>query len=290
MSTPGPERVPSKVKVDKTSGQGKPPAAGGKPPATGGKPPAAKKAGAAKPGSAKPGAARPGAKGSGKGRRPVTPVKVSNSTNWGPIAIGGVVGVVVLAIIGYAVFAVVRGSRSWEDKVADIKGVVNYRAQKNAALDSRNHKDGTLTYVTSPPVGGDHNPLWQNCMGDVYDAAIANEHAVHSLEHGAVWVTYKPGIPQAQIDDLKKKVQGKDYMLMSPYPGLDHNVSLQVWGYQLKLDDATDPRIDEFIKDARLNASMEPGAACSSGNTTTGPVTAAATGTQPGATPPSAGN
>lgn len=290
MSTPGPERVPSKVKVDKTSGQGKPPAGGSKPGAAGSKPGAA--AGAKKAGAAKPGAARPGAKntGSGKGRRPVTPVKVSSSTNWGPIAIGGVVGVVVLAIIGYAVFAVVRGSRSWEDKVADIKGVVNYRAQKNAALDSRNHKDGTLTYVTSPPVGGDHNPLWQNCMGDVYDAAIANEHAVHSLEHGAVWVTYKPGIAQDQIDDLKKKVQGKDYMLMSPYPGLDHNVSLQVWGYQLKLDDATDPRIDEFIKDARLNASMEPGAACSSGNTTTGPVTAAATGTQPGVTPPSAGN
>jgi hypothetical protein len=289
MSTPGPERVPSKVKVDKTSGQGKPPAAAKPKP---GSKPGAAKPGAAKPGAAKSGAGRPGAKatGGGKGRKPITPVKVSNSTNWGPIAIGGVVGVIVLAIIGYAVFSVVRGSRSWEDKVADIKGVVNYRAQKNAALDSRNHKDGTLTYVTSPPVGGDHNPLWQNCMGDVYGAAIANEHAVHSLEHGAVWVTYKPGIPQDQIDDLKKKVQGKDYMLMSPYPGLDHNVSLQVWGYQLKLDDATDPRIDAFIKDARLNASMEPGAACSSGNTTTGPVTAAATGTQPGTTQPSAGS
>jgi hypothetical protein len=276
MSTPGPERVPSKVKVDKTSGQGKPPAGGAKP--------GAKKTGA-KPGS------RPGAKatGGGKGRKPVTPVKVSSGTNWGPIAIGGVVGVLVLAIIGYAVFAVVRGSRSWEDKASDIKGIVNYRAQKNAALDSRNHKDGPLTYVTSPPVGGDHNPLWQNCMGDVYNAAIANEHAVHSLEHGAVWVTYKPGIPQAQIDELKSKVQGKDYMLMSPYPGLDHNISLQVWGYQLKLDNADDPRIDEFIKDLRLNASMEPGAACSSGNTTTGPVTAAPAG-QPGAPQPSAGS
>jgi uncharacterized protein DUF3105 len=280
MSTPGPERVPSKVKVDKTSGQGKPPAGGSKP-----KPGAAKSAGATKSAGNRP--APKG--GGGKGRKPVTPVKVSSGTNWGPIAIGGVVGVIVLAIIGYAVFSVVRGSRSWEDKAADIKGIVNYRAQKNAALDSRNHKDGTLTYVTTPPVGGDHNPLWQNCMGDVYNAAIANEHAVHSLEHGAVWVTYKPGIPQDQIDELKSKVQGKDYMLMSPYPGLDHNISLQVWGYQLKLDNASDPRIDEFIKDLRLNASMEPGAACSSGNTTTGPVTAATSG-QPGMTQPSTGS
>ena len=277
MSTPGPERVPSTVKTGKTSGQGKPPAGGSKPGAAG------KSATAGKSGGNRPGGNRPGAKGGGKGRKPVTPVKVNGGRNWGPIAIGGVVAVLVLGILGYAIFAVVRGSRSWEDKAADIKGVVNYRAQKNAALESRNHKDGTLTYLTSPPVGGDHNPLWQNCMGDVYDAPIANEHAVHSLEHGAVWVTYKQGLPAAQVDVLKKKVQGKDYMLMSPYPGLDHNVSLQVWGYQLKVDDVNDPRIDTFIKDLRLNASMEPGAACSSGNTTTGPVTAS-TGQAPSTT------
>ena len=59
MSTPGPERVPSTVKVDKTSGQGKPPAG-------------AKKASS----SNKPGGSRPGG-GKGKGRKPVTPVKVA---------------------------------------------------------------------------------------------------------------------------------------------------------------------------------------------------------------------
>ena len=268
MSTPGPERVPSTVKVGKTTGQGKPPA---------GKSTSSKSTPKSTPGKTAGGNKPGGPKGGGKGRKPITPVKANGGRNWGPIAVGGMVGLIVLAIIGYAVFAVIRGSRSWEDKIADVKGVVNYRAQKNALIDSRNHKEGTLTYVTNPPVGGDHNAQWQNCMGDVYDAPIANEHAVHSLEHGAVWVTYKQGLPAAQVDLLKKKVEGKDYMFMSPIAGLDHNVSLQAWGYQLKVDDAGDSRIDEFIKDLRVNAAMEPGAACSSGNTTTGPV-AAATG------------
>jgi hypothetical protein len=67
-------------------------------------------------------------------------------------------------------------------------------------------------------------------------------------------------------------------MLMSPIANLDKNISLQAWGYQLKLDNANDKRIDEFIKDLRLNATMEPGAACSSGNTTTGPVAPATQG------------
>jgi hypothetical protein len=263
MSTPGPERVPSTVKVDKTSGQGKPPAA---------KSAGAKSAGA-KSGT-RPGA-RPQGKG-GKGRKPTAPVAVKGSRNWGPIAVAGVVVLIAAGIIGYGVYASVQGSRDWTEKMADISGVVNYRAQKNAQLDDRTHKDGPQTYLTSPPVGGAHNQTWQNCMGDVYAEPIANEHAVHSLEHGAVWISYKQGLAADQVDVLKKKVEGKDYMLMSPYAGLDKNVSVQVWGYQLKTDDVNDKRIGEFISAARIKASMEPGAACSSGNTTTGPVAAAA--------------
>jgi Protein of unknown function (DUF3105) len=261
MSTPGPERVPSTVRVGKKSGQGKPPAGLSK----------SAKATGARPGGGK------GAAGKGpKGRKPIAPVKVSGGRNWGPIAVAGVVILIAAGIIGYGVFASMKGSESWQDQAAGIKGIVNYRTQKNPQIDARDHKDGPLTFVTNPPVGGAHNPLWQNCMGDIYTEPIANEHAVHSLEHGAVWVTYKQGLEADEVDKLKSKVQGKDYMMMSPVAGLDKNISLQAWGYQLKVDSAGDKRINKFIKALRLNASMEPGAACSSGNTTTGPVQAAA--------------
>jgi hypothetical protein len=260
MSTPGPERVPSTVKVDKTSGQGKPPAA---------------KTAGAKSAGARPGS-RPQGKGGGKGRKPVAPVKVSGGRNWGPIALAGVVVLIAVGIIGWAAIASIKGTESWQDKAAKIEGIVNYRAQNNPAINSQEHKDGPLTYVTNPPVGGAHNATWQNCMGDVYPQPIANEHAVHSLEHGAVWVTYKQGLAADQVAKLQKKVQGRDYMLMSPIANLDKNISLQAWGYQLKVDNADDKRIDEFIKDLRLNATLEPNAACSSGNTTTGPIAAAA--------------
>jgi hypothetical protein len=275
ISTPGggPERRPSTVSTDKKPAGDKPPAGAKATPAKSAAAKSAADKSAADKSAAKSGGA--GSKGparaGGKGpRKPIAPVKVSGSRNWGPIAMAG--GVILLAagIIGFGVYASIQGSRSWEDKAADISGIVNFRKTQPDLTKPAQHKAGPLTYAEKPPVAGTHNPTWQNCMGDVYDAPIANEHAVHSLEHGAVWVTYKLGMPANQVKKLSDRVNGKEYMLMSPVEGLDKNVSLQAWGYQLKVDTVDDKRIDEFIKDLRSNASMEPGASCSNGITATG--------------------
>ena len=202
------------------------------------------------------------------GRRPVTPVRVAGGRSRGLIAVYVTVGLLVAAIIGGGMYLTTRGTDS-SSAAPKITGLVDYRAS-NPGMLTRNHVAGTLTYPVSPPVGGDHNPLWQNCMGSVYDAAIANENAVHSLEHGAVWITYRPDLPTDQIAALAGKVRGIPYLLMSPYPGLDKPVSLQAWGYQLKLDTATDPRVDQFLAALRIKAAPEPGAPCSGGTTATG--------------------
>jgi hypothetical protein len=60
---------------------------------------------------------------------------------------------------------------------------------------------------------------------------------------------------------------------MAPYPGLDKPISLQAWGFQLKVDNADDSRIDDFITNLKQNASVEPGAVCSSGVTDQGITT-----------------
>lgn len=258
MSTPGPERVPSTVKVGKTTGQGKPPA--GK--ATGGRP---------------GGPNRPAGKGGSgkKGRKTVTPVKVAGGRNWGPIAVAAAVVLVAVGIIGWGVVASVQSDKEsgvpWEERATAIAGIVNYRESNPDLVKGSQHKNGALTYEQSPPVAGEHNPSWQNCNGVVYDAPIANEHAVHSLEHGTVWITYKEGLAADQVEKLAAKVEGREKIMMSPFAGLSNNVSLQAWGYQLKVDSVDDPRIDEFIKALRVNASIEgPTALCDRGISATG--------------------
>jgi hypothetical protein len=127
----------------------------------------------------------------------------------------------------------------------------------------RNHRQGHIDYPGKhPPSGGDHNPVPLTC--GFYDKQPPDENAVHSLEHGAVWIAYDAThVTGSALDTLKAKV-GVPYTVMSPYPGLDQPISLQSWGHQLKLSDANDPRIDQFITSLRINANThpEPGASC----------------------------
>ncbi|MCP5096317.1 MAG: DUF3105 domain-containing protein, partial [Chloroflexi bacterium] len=45
-------------------------------------------------------------------------------------------------------------------------------------------------------------------------------NAVHSMEHGAVWITYQPDLPADEIIELQDLVRGQPFLLLSPYPDL----------------------------------------------------------------------
>ena len=218
--------------------------------------------------AAKAGVSKPAAKFGG--RRPIAPVKVSQGRNWGPILLFTAVILIAVGIIGFAGWKVYDSAKTVSDRVSDIDGAKNFRKTDPNMVKPAQHQSGPITYPENPPVAGKHNPDWQNCMGDVYDAPIANEHAVHSMEHGAVWIVYNPAkLNKDQIAALAKKVDGKEYTLMSPMENMDAAVSVQAWGFQLKVNNPADKRIDEFIKATRKNAAVEA-ASCSGGITETG--------------------
>jgi hypothetical protein len=132
------------------------------------------------------------------------------------------------------------------------------------------HTSGDVDYEQSPPVGGEHDPVWQNC--GYYDKPVRDENAVHSLEHGAVWITYSPDLPQDQITDLKNIAEDRSYILVSPYPDLpsDTPVVASAWGKQEGLDGAKDPDLESFIQAYRQGPQTpEPGAVCTGGTSAT---------------------
>jgi hypothetical protein len=134
---------------------------------------------------------------------------------------------------------------------------------------ARTHVQGKVSYRQTPPAGGPHSPVWLNC--GIYTSPVPNENAVHSMEHGAAWVTYRPGLPAAGRTALQDLVRGepsskRSYTILSPYPGLPAAVVASAWGKQLRLASATDPRLGRFITAyAQGPQAPEPGAACSGG-------------------------
>ncbi|WP_047865401.1 DUF3105 domain-containing protein [Rubrobacter aplysinae] len=126
------------------------------------------------------------------------------------------------------------------------------------------HTEQNVDYEQNPPAGGDHNPVWQNC--GVYEEPIRNETAVHSLEHGAVWITYRPDLPEQQVNRLQDLAQGEPYALLSPMEGLPSSVVASAWGEQLQVDEASDERLEQFVSAFQQGPQTpEPGAACSGG-------------------------
>ena len=65
-----------------------------------------------------------------------------------------------------------------------------------------------------PPVGGTHNPNWQNC--GFYDRPVEEALAVHSMEHGAVWLTYQPDLAPEKVDRLASYAADSNFILVSP--------------------------------------------------------------------------
>ncbi|MFD8528795.1 DUF3105 domain-containing protein [Streptosporangium canum] len=130
------------------------------------------------------------------------------------------------------------------------------------------HVETQVSYKETPPLGGEHNSAWQTC--GVYDKPVNSENAVHSMEHGAVWITYQPDLPKDQVETLKK-LASKEYMLLSPFPGLPAKVVASSWNKQLKVDSADDPRLAKYIAKYRNNSAETPefGASCDRGVDTT---------------------
>jgi hypothetical protein len=225
--------------------------------------------GTARGGSSSAGKGGVPGRGAGGRTRPPTQVVTQNRRPWGLIAAAVAVVVFAVAAIGYALVQVNRAEANAIESPDEIEGVESYEYEAGT------HVGTPVEYSENPPVGGEHDPAWANCTGTVYDVDIRHENAVHSLEHGAVWITYNPDeVSDEDVETLAELVDGESGRMMSPVEGQESPISLQSWGHQLKVDSATDPRIEQYADFFTLNAEYhpEPGATCDAPEWLTSPL------------------
>ncbi|NYE19317.1 DUF3105 domain-containing protein [Microbacterium immunditiarum] len=165
-----------------------------------------------------------------------------------------VVGIVVAIIASFAFAPPPPASYTAGGEGVEIQGVETFTNETN-------HVEGAVDYEQTPPAGGPHNAVWLNC--GIYTEPQPNENAVHSLEHGAVWVTYDAdGLSDDELNALERKLPSS-YVILSPYEGIDTPIALSAWNAQLKVDSADDERIGQFFEEYWRNQNApEPNAAC----------------------------
>lgn len=174
----------------------------------------------------------------------------------------GTGAVVVASIIGAVAFVVVGEVQQREETKAAAARPVE--GEQDFPDQSRNHTREPVSYPRTPATGGDHAPVWTNC--GIYTAPVKQTQAVHSLEHGAVWLSYRPDLAKDQIAELTSLAGKQDYLLLSPVTDQASPVTVTAWGKQLSVDSSSDPRLAPFIKKYRQGPQTpEPGAVCSGG-------------------------
>lgn len=192
--------------------------------------------------------ATPAAASTGRPARRAMPAWRHTLQQWGgPWVLG--VGVAVLAFIGWI---------AWENRPVGVSsdGLMGEAVQIGAASHVASASELQIP-VGAPPAGGPHyvNPL----PGGVYSDPVDDGRVIHSLEHGLVWITYRPGaISDGDLKALRELVEGrKRDVVLSPRPDNKDALVAVSWGRRLAIKPGDIKTVKEFIA-TNLNRSPEP--------------------------------
>jgi len=175
------------------------------------------------------------------------------------IWVSSVAGAAVIALI--ATLVIVTSAPRVDPLTIELSGLKTWDVAGAQHVDPE-AVDYKTDYEMDPPAGGPHWSGWLNC--GVYTEVQENERAVHSLEHGAVWVTYNPDeVTGDDLNTLKNRLPST-FSILSPYPGLEAPAVVSAWGAQLALDGVDDERLDGFVaRYWQSGTAPELGASCS---------------------------
>lgn len=175
-------------------------------------------------------------------------------------AIGGVVAI---AIISGLFWLDGQGLSHSSNLVQGIEGIEIFPDP------GRGHQNGEISYAMPIPPGGPHAPIWQNC--GIYDEPIRTENALHSMEHGAVWIAYQPDLRAEEVEALKDLVRSerrrlRTFYLLAPNEDAPAPIVATAWRAQLEVESASDDGLLAFMRRFHVGPlTPEPGATCSGG-------------------------
>lgn len=210
------------------------------------------------PPSAQPsggGAQRASRPASRPGPRPKPQWRETIDSFGGLLTIGAIIGAVV--IVG-AIFVTSRPTSTSRDVSTEALLGTTVEAT-DAATDRIHVTDPAEMRILEgePPTRGPHFAVPQSV--GVYQQQVPDGNAIHSLEHGIVWITYNPALVDEdminQLEDLGDEF-GSD-AIVAPRPENASAIAAVSWGQILKLDSFDKAQLDDFVK-TNVNRAPEP--------------------------------
>ncbi|MEK7541335.1 MAG: DUF3105 domain-containing protein [Patescibacteria group bacterium] len=151
----------------------------------------------------------------------------------------------ILIIGGVAAAALLAGGSIWwaRQQSANAPGeTYPDQGQEHVPLDR------AFSYNSNPPSSGPHYASPANW--GVYDYEARDKLFIHNLEHGGVWISYKPSVDARVVEHLKSIVQefGGSKLVMAPRLANDSDIAVAAWTRLLKIN-----LVDGDITEEQLN-------------------------------------
>ncbi|MSQ29586.1 MAG: DUF3105 domain-containing protein [Dehalococcoidia bacterium] len=110
-----------------------------------------------------------------------------------------------------------------------------------------------------PPAGGLH--FAQPSSPGVYTGTIEDGNAIHALEHGIVWITYRADLVSASdLETLRAVARSRpNDVILSPRPRNAAAAAAVSWGRRLNLASPISRQVIEEFVARNVNQSPEPG-------------------------------
>lgn len=151
------------------------------------------------------------------------------------------VALIILGLIGYGIYSSIKEKLPQGE---DVSVAYEEIGRGHIALDAE------FTYNSNPPTSGDHyvRPATPGFY-DVTDLSIPDKVLVHNLEHGDVWIAYKPTISADVKDIIEKFAAAK--VIVTPREENETDLAIVAWA-RLDAFDISDNvdiavRIQDFI-------------------------------------------
>ncbi len=119
------------------------------------------------------------------------------------------------------------------------------QGQQHVALDYQ------FTYNSNPPTSGPHYATPANW--GVYDYPANDKIFIHNMEHGGIWISYKPDMPVGVVNDLKAIVNefGGSKLVMAPRSANDSDIAVAAWTRLLKINLAGNDITEDHLNQIR---------------------------------------